>query len=675
MSQRDAPREFQINQLRRRFRPEEEQNDSETILKFGLVPSDPDFPFELEKLLCTLHVPKEYPAAGRPRLRVTNPEMPRGFQINVEKGFDGLIDNAVKGNRQVTLLGLMNSLDKNLERFLTAEKAQTIKIVPNTGNRHATTSAQSADKKADTNAEIDREAVPIEIPPEPRPEAPEYSPEQRADAERTRNSETKQLAARLGRMSLFQKSDDGLSYTVPIVSNPSKTPDALRSVTTARLVVPELYPLERSSIELPSQDSPEARAVERGFKKWVAENPQASLMSQVNYLAQNLHVLAKTPVPEEEAPKEQAAPNVSEDAAPDALADDQEDEEERVLDDRPHVKIIPRPPEWSAPHRESDTDGDFTSEEDSEEYSDEDEGGAAVPDTTPGTTPAKGVALDLPGLELFGIELLELKQLCVTVKCERCKDPSDIKNIKPSNDPNVVAPIKAEACKKCGNSMNIGFRRELMHPASHRAGYLDLVGCTVFDLLPSYFVPTCAECSTPFPTPGINAVRGSNAAAACRECHRRLVFTIPDVKFMVVGPSAVAAQRPATRKKIKENLGIVAGQELPRRGRCAHYAKSYRWFRFSCCAKVFPCDKCHDAAMDHPNEHANRMICGFCSREQLYRPEDCNYCKNVLVGKLNSGFWEGGKGTRDKVKMSRKDPRKYKRRPGTTPAKGSSKKS
>lgn len=29
----------------------------------------------------------------------------------------------------------------------------------------------------------------------------------------------------------------------------------------------------------------------------------------------------------------------------------------------------------------------------------------------------------------------------------------------------------------------------------------------------------------------------------------------------------------------KEKLGIVAGQELPRRGRCAHYAKSYRWFR------------------------------------------------------------------------------------------------
>lgn len=37
----------------------------------------------------------------------------------------------------------------------------------------------------------------------------------------------------------------------------------------------------------------------------------------------------------------------------------------------------------------------------------------------------------------------------------------------------------------------------------------------------------------------------------------------------------------------------------------------------------------------------------------------------MLVGKRSGGFWEGGKGTRDKARMSRKDPRKYKRRGGT----------
>lgn len=45
---------------------------------------------------------------------------------------------------------------------------------------------------------------------------------------------------------------------------------------------------------------------------------------------------------------------------------------------------------------------------------------------------------------------------------------------------------------------------------------------------------------------------------------------------------------------------------------------------------------------------------GLCSREQNYRPEDCLICHSVLVGKKGSGFWEGGKGMRDKARMSRK---------------------
>jgi len=152
--------------------------------------------------------------------------------------------------------------------------------------------------------------------------------------------------------------------------------------------------------------------------------------------------------------------------------------------------------------------------------------------------------------------------------------------------------------------------------------------------------------------------------AICRECHKRMSFRIPEVKFLQVSTAAVRATQAGPRKK-KEQLGIKVGEQLPNRGRCAHYSKSYRWFRFSCCSKVFPCDKCHDAVSDHPNENANRMICGYCSREQNFRPEDCGTCHASLVARHGTGFWEGGKGTRDKVRMSRKDPRKYKRAPGT----------
>ena len=44
----------------------------------------------------------------------------------------------------------------------------------------------------------------------------------------------------------------------------------------------------------------------------------------------------------------------------------------------------------------------------------------------------------------------------------------------------------------------------------------------------------------------------------------------------------------------------------------------------------------------------------MCSREQRYRPEDCGVCHANLVGRRSTGFWEGGEGTRDRKRMSRK---------------------
>jgi hypothetical protein len=54
--------------------------------------------------------------------------------------------------------------------------------------------------------------------------------------------------------------------------------------------------------------------------------------------------------------------------------------------------------------------------------------------------------------------------------------------------------------------------------------------------------------------------------------------------------------------------------------------------------------RCHDENESHPNEHANRMICGYCSREQNYRPDDCHFCRSSLIARVGHGFWEGGKG-------------------------------
>ncbi|KAL4978642.1 hypothetical protein BDW66DRAFT_157879 [Aspergillus desertorum] len=663
------PRAFQINQLRRRFRPTESNDESGTTLSFQLVPSDPDFPFELERLQCSLYVPLTYPTHGRPSLKVANPEIGAAFQENISRGFDDIVDSSLRMGGRGTLLNYLNSLDRHLERLLTTtERGPTLKFVQNA--RKAEPSKILADSMNSlalaqgTELKGDESLVPVPAPVEARPV---YTAEERAQAEKRRTVETRQLEARLGRLPLFQKAKDGLSFVIPIQpTKADRLPIALRPVKTVKLSVPLLYPLEPSSVEVQGIHGSEARAVEAGFSQWLKDHLQLNLVSQVNYLASNIHNFAKTVVKEPEEPK-QPEPETK------VLEETQRPVEDHPVtdEDKPHIHVIQRPPEWSVGDDASGSEErDFTTTE--EDYSDgETDGGAPISDVPEATT-EQGVALSLPFLELYGIELLELVGLYITVKCDRCKEQLDVRNIPQTKDSSGVLSPKVETCKKCTNPMSIGFRRLLMHPNSNRAGYLDLDGCTVVDLLPSGFIPTCAECSTPFPGPGVVAVRGESAMANCRQCHRKMVFKVPEVKFLKVGSAAFTSREHASaRKKQKEVLGIVAGQELPRRGRCMHYSKSYRWFRYLFYPSVYIC---HDAATDHPNEHANRMICGFCSREQIYRPENCGICRSYLVGKAGSGFWEGGKGTRNKTLMSRKDPRKYKRRPGSTPGGTSSSK-
>ncbi|XHG08362.1 hypothetical protein AWENTII_011467 [Aspergillus wentii] len=670
------PREFQINQLRRRFRPTEESDESGTSLAFGMAPSDPDFPFELDKLQCIMHVPQSYPARGRPTITLTNPEIGDNWKANVSRGFDDIVDTTFRSQSRGTLLGWMNSLDRHLERLLTTtERGPTLKFVPNIGVK------EPAVNEPVQSQRLPAEPRPIQ-PVKPAPTRPlvaqpaprVFTAEEKAQAEKRRATETKQIEARLGRLPLFQKSKDEVSFVIPI--QPTKVnqlPVPLRPVKTVKLLVPQLYPLEPSSIELQGVDGSEARSVKTGFEQWIGDNGSLNLMSQINYLTSNMHKLAKTPLKEAAL----VSDPLPEPSLPEALEEPQATEDSLVADhdDRPHIRVVPRPPEWDVTeHGDDSEDPDLS---DSEEYTEEDEedGGAPVPNLPEPTTVGRGVALSFPSLEHYGIELLEISSLHITVKCERCKEHTDVKNVPHVSDKNGAFSPKVESCRKCANVMSLGFRRQLVHMSSNRAGYLDLDGCTVVDLLPSNFTPTCAECSTPFPAPGVVAVRGESAMAICRHCHRKMVLKIPEVKFLIVGSAAFSSRdKLPNRKRPKEVLGIVAGQELPRRGRCTHYAKSYRWFRFSCCAKVFPCDKCHDAETDHPNEHANRMLCGFCSREQIYRPENCGICRAVLIGKAGSGFWEGGKGTRNRVLMSRKDPRKFKRRGGTTPGGASSSK-
>ncbi|KKY27246.1 putative chy zinc finger domain protein [Phaeomoniella chlamydospora] len=494
-AEKSNPREFQLSQIRRRFTPSEKTDEQNAaILSFKMKPSDPDFPFELEALLCTLIVPANYPhgANGKPRLRVTNPEMERGYQINVERGFDALISKS-PGK---TLLALMNDLERNLESYLIPEKAQTIKLI---SNAHQTEAAARPAVRAPVATPTSSSpptlvaSKPVKQPVLPVRPSPSYTASQRAEAEARRTAHLRQLEARMGRQQMFSKASDGVTFTVPIVpKSPSLLPVSLQTVKAVKLVVPMSYNLEPSRIEMVGVErGAEALRVEKAFEKRAQDNPDMNLMTQLNLLGVNMHMMAKeeqktpsTPVPTPTEPEMISIARMRSRTPPPESSGFGEFDN----DDRSHVKIIPRPPEWNQHHHDSPDDNDedtysdtYDSEADVTGSEDEDGGvNVLVNETEP--APERGVLLSFPFLELYGIELLELTSLSLTVKCDRCKDMKDIKNLRSRSA--EQANVKNESCNKCASLLSVGYRKDLMHVSSVKAGYLDLDGCTVVDLLP-----------------------------------------------------------------------------------------------------------------------------------------------------------------------------------------------
>lgn len=467
--QAENPREFQITQLKRRFSPTEGSEHDGTSYAFSMAPSDPDFPFELVGLECVLHVPMAYPKGARPSLDVKNKDMGRGFQINVERGFARLAES----RPQSTLLGLMNSLDKQLESLLTEQKSETITIIPNNARLQRSGTRQV------------KPAEHVEAP-QPQPTIPSgpqnsFTSEQRRLASERRDAETRQLEARIGRLPLFAKSSDGIEYRIPITPRKYEDlPVPLQAVNTIKLFVPLLYPLQHCRVEIQVVNREAAKTTERGFEKKVMETPETTLMGHVNYLAQNMHLLATQPMDEMGVEKANF-PDVSslsvEERAPEKDVYPANGEE----DDRSHIRFVPRPPEWAGQGEEDDsTDSEYSDSYDSGDEDEKDE--VAAPDLVPesstsATAPERGISLSFPFLELYGIELLELVSLCITIKCERCKDTMDVNSLRNGTS-------RSEYCKKCAVPLSVGYRRELMHANSVRAGYLDLEGCTVLDMLP-----------------------------------------------------------------------------------------------------------------------------------------------------------------------------------------------
>ncbi|KAI0183787.1 hypothetical protein EV127DRAFT_446042 [Xylaria flabelliformis] len=648
-SQRKDPRKYQLDQIKKRFSPTlgTLQNGS-TIVRFKLKPSDPDFPFELEHLDCELQVPLRYPEQA-PVLSVKNKDIPRGFCVNIERGWDKLASE----KHDATLLALVTALDKHLEAFLSEQKVETVTLVSFKDTRHLD---QPTTSIAESPVPVSQVVPPKPPTPTRKPYVPDesFTGEQIANAKARRAQEIRQLESRMGRTSLYQKSADGVVYTLPLEpKRRSELPQGLQSVQSVQLIIPLLYPLQALRVLLSDVESQDAEPVEEEFVTRAAKQNHMTLMSHLNYLSQNMHAMAtqvKTTKLLQSAAASSNATNEQASTAPKA----DETSTAGYEDGKGHIHVISRPPEWSYGHGSGDSDDSDSEFLDSGE--DSEEGGAEIGSRQPYVSSValqaeRGTAISFPTIELYSIELLQISILNISCKCQRCKTINDITGLK-------LEVEKATNCRKCGTGLTAKFRQEMIHQNSTRGGFIDVTGCTVSDMLPSTFIPTCAKCSTP--SQGLVSVRGEAVTNVCRECHGRFTFKIPQVKFLAITPGSALPPTAGPRRR-QEKLGLHAGEPLPARGACSHYRRSYRWFRFSCCSKVHPCDKCHDENEDHSNEWANRMVCGWCSREQNYAVEACAFCGRSVIGKKGKGFWEGGKGTRDKTKMSRKDKRKFRR--------------
>lgn len=213
-------------------------------------------------------------------------------------------------------------------------------------------------------------------------------------------------------------------------------------------------------------------------------------------------------------------------------------------------------------------------------------------------------------------------RISLTVECKKCRQV-------------CILDDHAE-CKKCLSPMCSVFIPTFN---DHFLGFLSLKGCDFVCVNPIKYQFSCARCQCNYETREIGIDESYHTK--CYDCH---------------GDIRIKVERIVYQQKKDYNLKI--GTELPNRGACKHYKKSLRWFRFSCCNSLYPCDVCHDEDNGHTSEEAKRMVCGLCSKEQSVKKEcECG----MSLKKTHTQFWEGGKGNREKTTMSKKDSKKYRK--------------
>jgi len=287
----------------------------------------------------------------------------------------------------------------------------------------------------------------------------------------------------------------------------------------------------------------------------------------------------------------------------------------------------------------------------------------------------------LSDLNLVDIDTLDILKIGIQVVCHRCQAASEA----------VFAQLGAGGdgggknrkqlawqgeCNTCHQHLEVTVAPRIVHDCSNVLAVLRPDGCVPQDMLPSMLAAQCSSCSNMAAFRSVQI--GQWNERNCGHCHRRMAFLAPAVEFKAVQRGGSGRGRGTTgadgndsgfkygKSKSDCDIVITPGQPLPDNGTCRHYRHSRRWLRFPCCGRRFPCDLCHEEATDgHEMKWAGRMVCGYCSVEQSLG-EKCTACGKTLATSATrpsgrrSAFWEGGEGQRDKSRLSKRDPHKFK---------------
>ena len=324
----------------------------------------------------------------------------------------------------------------------------------------------------------------------------------------------------------------------------------------------------------------------------------------------------------------------------------------------------------------------------------------------------RGTCISLDLSDNMGIATLCPERLHVQLACFRCG--TDWSPMLSGAD--AEAATSSSWCSRCSALLRATLVPCLWHDSSKKFGYLQLDCCELLDVLPSAAYVTCLACShgNVFGPPKQGLQRGAHVEMNCFECHAKMRTHVLDIAIDLVTPCTGRDRggrnvgRPATvpdasvddeleselkswRKKAKGDktqAAIKLGTPLPLKGACTHFKKSFRWLRFPCCGRAYPCPTCHAnsgcpavrggnaGGEDGGPFQCKRMLCGSCSFEQPITDKACVKCGFQCTPRF-SAHWQGGEGSRNVAALSNKESKKFKggQKSDTSKQKTASKKS